>query len=529
MPEAVSVRILELRPTTRTWRLFYDPPHRILFVHLSGDNAAARLALRLGSVGVLREDLARLSAAELDGLRKLFRSLPRLEIGPDTEQWVAQLERLAFLLASFSSPSKTVQALFSRLVAWLLVNGGTAPWLMRFDRSLSYASRYRLLARATRLDLRPAETSGAGTEAGGREEREQHWLATRLRFELAEKWSREAISNAVALRAVSESRAAYLQLIRSEPYRRGLDEYLGHRLPKNSEMTGTEREVAHLLEIRPTPPATGTRSNRRELRPQSGTDEAVDRVFLTWFLRRHALGSAYRLVWRRRSTRERVAALASLAFVAVAVSLFVAQIASWNLRADLGPLGTLHLPATQSWIVQVAMQMVALILASWLSPACFSIILPRALFGSLLTWITLIVMSIPGLWTIEILPKRLLRVMVHEFLCTHPLIGLWVGLPLLFLVLIFVMREIAQWTNHPRIIIIRSLGTALGLLLGSLFWGLIFAKPIARLLAFPQEAPCVQAVVTVALLGASLAMLFAMVVELVWDEKSIAEPLGEPV
>jgi hypothetical protein len=525
MPESGSIRIAELRPATRAWRIFYDPPHRILFVHLPGNGTAARLTLRLGSVAALRQDLEAMSVAQVDELLKVFRDLPRLEIGRDTEEWVAQLERLAFLLASYSSLNRKVQALFSRLVDWLLLNGGNDPWLIRFDESLSFASRYRLLARATR----EAETRGTGAERGGREERERYWLTTRLRFELAKEWSLEAISKAAVLGAVDESRAAYLELIRSEPYRRELDEYLGYRVNRRSHVTGTEREVAHLLDIDTGRHARGEHKTPRQLRPEPRTDEAVDRVFLSWFLQRHALGRAFRLIWRRRSPRERRAALVSLALVGAAAMLFAVQVASFNVGADLYLPRGLRLPATVTWTVQVSMQAAALIVASWLSPACFSIVLPRALFGSLFTWITLIVMSIPGLWMMELEHHQYLRVVVHDFLSRQPLVGLWASMPLLVLVLVFVMREIAQWTSHPLIIIIRSVGTTFRLLLGSLFWGLIFARPIEQLLAYPKEEGCVQAMVSIAVIGSSLAMLFAMIVELVWDEKSMAEPLGEPV
>ena len=178
-------------------------------------------------------------------------------------------------------------------------------------------------------------------------------------------------------------------------------------------------------------------------------------------------------------------------------------------------------------------QVAALLVAAWLSLESLNTILPRALFGSLVTWITLILTSIPGLWAIDDdKHQKKLGVIVHQSLHYHRGLAYAVAIPFFALALMFVMREIGHWTKNPWIILKRGLSTTLVLCAGALYWGILFAPPIRRRLMFPNEKDLdfkSNCLFPIAFVGASLAALFALVVELIRGDRSIAEPLDEPI
>jgi len=75
----------------------------------------------------------------------------------------------------------------------------------------------------------------------------------------------------------------------------------------------------------------------------------------------------------------------------------------------------------------------------------------------------------------------------------------------------------------------RTASTLVFLLLGSLFWAGIFALPIKVALerdSFMIDCHCI---IPIVLIGSSIAILFGLMVELIWKEHSLAEPLGEPL
>jgi hypothetical protein len=67
----------------------------------------------------------------------------------------------------------------------------------------------------------------------------------------------------------------------------------------------------------------------------------------------------------------------------------------------------------------------------------------------------------------------------------------------------------------------------MGIFLGSLFWGMIFAYPIKIVLEKKWDPNC-SCLLLDALIGASLAALFGIIIQLLWDDKAISEPLEEP-
>jgi hypothetical protein len=251
--------------------------------------------------------------------------------------------------------------------------------------------------------------------------------------------------------------------------------------------------------------------------------------FFSWFLERYDMRSARILMWRGLPDTERLCARICVGLVLLAAFLFCLQGYPTLPGIPIYKLGVFQPSRDGIWIVQSLVQGVALFLAAWLSPAFFNMVLPRALFGSLVTWITLIFTSIPGLWAIETEKDHPLREACHQFLRDHGYSSLPLLLPCLLLALVFVMREIGQWTDSRRIIMTRALRAVIGLYLGSLFWGIVFAVPIRHLLEYPPEKPCFYCLLPVALIGASLAALFGIVVQLIWQEKSITEPMEEPI
>jgi hypothetical protein len=166
-----------------------------------------------------------------------------------------------------------------------------------------------------------------------------------------------------------------------------------------------------------------------------------------------------------------------------------------------------------------------------LLPELFNLLLPRALFGSLLTWITIIFTSLPGLQAMtlneDVLHPYTLQMLFHRQLQVNPY-TIIVAAPALVLAFIFVTREVNRFVRRWQGLWLRTMTAITGLYFGSLFWGIIFAMPIKLVMEKQADWNC-SCLYRIALIGASLAALFGILVELLWDDKSITEPLEEPL
>jgi hypothetical protein len=169
-----------------------------------------------------------------------------------------------------------------------------------------------------------------------------------------------------------------------------------------------------------------------------------------------------------------------------------------------------------------------------IAPVLFRLLMPRALFGSLLAWTTVIFlamkdvaefkMSLPSEWKLTSL--------CHSSSYGDPqifLTSLFISLGVLALDAVFVGYTVTQFTEGFRRILFRTVSTLGFLLAGSLFWGFAFALPIKVALERDSFAFDCHCVIPIVLIGSSLAVLFGLMVELIWQDQSLAEPIGEPL
>ena len=292
------------------------------------------------------------------------------------------------------------------LFVWLLMRGSKVLWLQRYDQNLSYVARFRLLKYGIRKmasSRKLEETRPSFTDTSDEEMRENYWFALRIQFDLAEEWYRvEGFTSIHAKKAHRQSFLAYLQMLKDEPYRRDLEKFLEQLGCGGHHRTGVEIEVARLLGLGWEKSQDDEEQYAEQYRPvRHNSDEAIDRIFLSWFLQRYDLRSARRIVWRNLPGHDKHAAYLSLSLVGTAVCLFIFQAIHVDLTIPWYHHQQLHIPLLQLWEVQAAVQGAALFFAAWRAPAFFNLMMPRALFGSLLTWITLVFTSLPGLWAIE--------------------------------------------------------------------------------------------------------------------------------
>ena len=160
--------------------------------------------------------------------------------------------------------------------------------------------------------------------------------------------------------------------------------------------------------------------------------------------------------------------------------------------------------------------------------------MPRALFGSLLAWCTVIFTALRDVHELKMdegtKDEWHLWDLCHKCADTQALkYSLLISLGIIILDSIFIAYAVTQFTEGFRSTAVRTLSTLAALLAGSLFWGLIFALPIKVAIerdVFRFDCSCV---IPIVLIGASIAVLFGLMVELIWQEQSLAEPLGEPL
>jgi hypothetical protein len=531
VPDVRNLAISEYRSNRQAWSASWDPRRKTLYFKCD-DRAyfPHPIRIRLDSFEQYREDVGSLTKDAQSELDAIFENWPVRASDIDNAQSLRPFELLVFFrLQSAMARDDAESASVDPLIRWVLLQGSSVAWLQRFDPSLSFRSRYLLMKAALR-ELSAAredeEAHLASVDYSDRETRETYWLTLRLHCDLAEEWCRESgNANPEAQSALRKTCLSYLQVLKDEPYRIELDNFLDQMRSGTRGRTGSESEISRLLAIERNlqAPAQEASGGRR------WNDTAVDLKFFSWFLERYDLSSARILMWRSLPQQERSWARACIGLVLLSALLFAIQVFDLHGVEVLG-VKLVQFSSFQVWILQCAAQAAALFITAWLSPAFFNIVLPRALFGSLVTWITLIFTSLPGLWAIEIDEKRhSLRNLSHHFLQDHPGLSILLMLPCVGLALVFVMREIGHWTSSRKIVMRRACLTTFGLYLGALFWGILFALPIRRVLELPPEVHCRNCLLPIAVIGASLAALFGIVVELIWEDKSIAEPLEEPI
>jgi hypothetical protein len=484
-----------------------------------------------------------------------------------TTKWQEMFGHFAFLLLRYDRKYRRgFDTVAETLLCWVGPTGGKTAWRLSYDSSLRYDHRYRLL-RGTRHSF---ATIGHGStddmsQAKAMEvrERELFWWSTLRVFELASEWhDNEGHYNLTARSALREASATYLQVLKDEPRRRDLAGFFSEcgmdvesevkrvLFPRDAKKVGSPKRGWGRMFQEITVPSQRLRGGGARSAVTGRTDlikdEVIRRTFFVWFLRRYDLKSARRLLFFAPPANEKVT---------IARPLFRSLnfIAALLLLAQLIPVPTpsmfllvppnfahklvevVSIKAPWIWGAQVFLQLASLGSVLLLAPSYFRLLMPRALFGSLLAWTTIFLTALPDLTGMKLTTKGLtLEQMWHEAPLGQNLIySFSIGSGVFLLSFIFIAYTITQFLPSGALLFSRALRTSTGLVLGSCFWSMIFALPIKYILESgyfsAQFVFDCYGMIPIFFIGTPLAVLFGLIIQLIWEDASLTEPLGEPL
>lgn len=525
--------------------------------------------LRLDRFSSYEEDLRRLRLRRLKSgerhsawfLRHLDSVIESRESLPN-QVWRDAFGELAFLLLRYGNKNPGPYLNKARaLLVWLGATDERSAWRLTYNARLSFEHRYKLVKTYTPAGLNSVDVQQSmksEVDLPQQKERELFWWSARRRYQLAREWCQaETYRNPTASQALLEETINYLHVLKDEPRQQDLSRFL-------SECgTDTESEVKNALfsKARRLPSAasrepsfarsfarrlgrylprkgrrsSNLRSSRSATLDSVAEDEVIRRAFLVWFLKRYDWLSAAKLVFKGPKRRELVRKTVWFFLLNFfAGFLYVIQLNEPAIiaRFNFLPFGGGRVPLM--WSMQVLLQLGSLIMLLLIAPVLFRLLMPRALFGSLLAWTTVIFLAMKDVAEFKMSrpTEWKLTSLCHATSFSDPQIfvpSLAISLGVLALDAVFVGYTVTQFTEGFRRILLRTVSTLGFLLVGSLFWGFAFALPIKVALerdSFEFDCHCV---IPIVLIGSSVAVLFGLMVELIWQDQSLAEPLGEPL
>jgi hypothetical protein len=525
--------------------------------------------LRLGSFASFEEDLRRLrpgrfrnDLTRLDALLSYLKHMTGNRELPAASVWRDALGDFSLLLLRYAR--KNPGPLFDEardLILWLGAIQPKSAWRLSFNTRLSFEHRYKLL---TSIPFPNNSASAADRDGSNHldvpeaKERQLCWWITMRRYELAREWCETEVYNSSARKALRDETLHYLHVLKDEQRQQDLRRFL-------SECgTDIETEVKKVL-FNPARTRRRERAwqggfwssllrlpkrlwqriyHRRPLRLRSAKsntgsglaeDEVIRRAFVVWFLKRYDLLSAIRLVVSGPNRRRfRSMGVAYLFLNAVAVLLYIIQLDEPRLRFLLPAPGNY---AQWLWAGQVLLQLSSLFLLLFFAPTLFRLLMPRALFGSLLAWCTVIFLALKDVheFTVGEADQKTswhLTTLCHGSTLSDPQTfgySMLVGAGMIALGAVFVGYTVTQFIQGFWKTLRRTVAMLCILLLGAMFWGIALALPIKATLegdTFRFDCHCVIPIIVI---GSSISVLFGLMVELIWQDESLAEPLGEPL
>lgn len=555
--------VLDTRLSTITFRPTEDGNNQG-----ADNNAQGRqviINLRLNSFATFEEDLRQLSAKRLGNgqvsskalLSYLDHMTHNRELPPHPV-WREAFGDFGLLLLRYAH--KRPGLLFEEardLALWLGALQARSAWRLSFNMRLSFEHRYKLLTSAAYPKTAGNGTAGNTTDQidiPEAKERQLLWWSAIRRFELAQEWCENEVYNPAARQALRDETINYLRVLKDEPRQQELGRFLSEcgtdietevkkvlfnpSLPRRRErvLAGSKRELRQRLRR-----VRGRILRRVFLRRRAqlnsadefAKDEVIRRAFVVWFLKRYDVLSALRLVLRgpeRRWLRFTLVSCGLLNFLAVV---------SYLIQTN-EPAFARFLPAPGTrmmwlWGAQVALQLLSLFWLLFLAPTLFRLLMPRALFGSLLAWCTVIFLALKDIHEFKIGPDdtgRPLTKLCHGSNLSDPQMfgySLLIGGGIILLGAVFVGYTVTEFTQGFWKMLRRTIAMLCFLLLGSVFWGIALALPIKATLERDTFAFDCHCVIPIVVIGSSIAVLFGLMVELIWQDESLAEPLGEPL
>lgn len=534
----------------------------------SADNKApgrqSIINLRLNSFATFEEDLRRLNGKRSGDRQSLSKALlfyldhmtQNRELPPHPV-WREAFGNFGLLLLRYAH--KKPGPLFEEardFTLWLGALQAKSAWRLSFNTRLSFEHRYKLLTSSS--FPKTAETEGDKSghiNVPEAKERQLFWWSAMRRYELAQEWCESEVYNPAARRALRDETGHYLHVLKDEPRQQDLQRFL------TESGTDIETEVKKVL-FNPGFPRRRERGwgraffgspllwlkrlwsfgQRHTMTPGLGKsnsvsgpvrDEVIRRAFIVWFLKRYDWWSAWRLVLSSPNRRRLRFILGICGLLNIlAVLLYTIQTSEPSLRPYLpSPVDRTML----LWAFQLMFQLSSLFLLLFLAPILFRLLMPRALFGSLVAWFTIIFLALKDVHEFKVGPDEKgwpLTDLCHQGQFSElQMFGysMLVGLGLMLLAAVFVGYTVTQFTEGPWKTLRRTVAMLCFLLLGSLFWAIALALPIKVTLerdAFAFDCHCV---IPIVIIGSSIAVLFGLLVELIWQDESLAEPIGEPL
>lgn len=380
----------------------------------------------------------------------------------------------------------------------LPIESPAGAWRLAFQKRLPFAHRAGVLASAEDVDVvMPV--------------RDLVWWTAKCRLDLAIEWAkarRARVDDLEAVRELREAVSAYIGLLQRDPSRRAMESFFA---------------------------ACGTSSEREVLRAHAAREEhtAVDDLVradvMSWLLRRYSLVESCRLLNGTLRPAEKIGAWLAFGLTAIGIATFAMQAAPR---------------------MQVTFQIGAFVFLVFLSPRIFSLLLPRAMFGTLLAWITVVLAQSASLLPV-FSDDHATQDQCHLWLrqVIHPgnEVGGWIGrmieqrAPLapppvinffgivavcIIVSILFLMVEVSGRLSTR--IFWRSVYCVLVMLLGSLFWGAML-MPLLQYIVVREQfgSPC-RCIYPAWLLGSVCAVAFGILVQLMWDDHSVSDSLGAP-
>lgn|GEM_PF-5694245 len=480
--------------------LRWDEPTRLLSV---GDAAVAAVSLPLDSLHAFVAALSRLDdeamTSLIDGLEEAVGELERWRGEPP---WPAALRESLTTLALYSiaarkknRPAALLRAA-KHFAARMPIDSPSASWQVVARIDLPFSHRIGVLETAMEV-------------AGSFPSPELVWWTAKCRLDVAIEWAAACLpDDADAVRKLTEAAAAYTDLLRCEPNRRAMEMFFA------AMGTSSEDEVlrAHAA-----------------CETHAGTDDIVRADLVSWLLRRYSLGKAASLLRKSLRPVEWIGAAAAAMAAAYGIMLFLLH---ENPRA------------------QVVAQLVAFLLLVCFSRRVYALLLPRAMFGTLLAWITVVLAQMASLlpiaddhsrlrgdlhvWLVNVIQPAvhvkdwLARITEAHSLFVRPaevvdfivIVAVCVAVSAMFL-----MVEVGN--RLAGNIAIRSFVCVIVMLMGSLFWGAMFAPALQYIVVREDESGITCACMYPAwLLGSVGAVAFGILVQLIWDDHALSDPVG---
>lgn len=529
-------------------------------------NGDGRLTIRFKRFRDFEDDLNNLDAELHGALKEKLNDLAKSRATLSNKSWKETLGNFAFSLLRYGRKHHgDFETVAQKLLGWVGAEDARTAWRSSYNDMLTFEHRYKLLSEA-----RQALSDGAArvpeSDTGEIRDQELFWWTTLCCFDVASEWvENEGRYNLKSRRALREASINYLQMLKDEQRRRDLARFL-------SECgTDVETQVKHVLFGKKTDVglkawvknvrAWAQDIQRRFLKKVKKNahhipvaevfagedlvrDEVIRRTFFIWFLRRYDLKSAGKLIFKVKLGRERVKVARWVLFAmnSLALILLLVQFAPApaprppllpSLAAWLVDFVTAH--ATGLWASQVFLQLISLGFVLLLAPSYFRLLMPRALFGSLLAWTTIVITALPDLRDVKTADGGFTvgQTCHATSLSAELYYSLPIGAGFILLSSIFVAYTITQFISSRSMMLSRTLMTTGRLLLGSAFWSAIFALP-AKYVLESGERPtpfmfdCFS-LLPIVVIGTPVAILFGLLVQLIWEDASLAEPIGEPL